>query len=173
VANRRTFQRSTRRRTSWEGAAFDLEVVTGASGFVTIVSEAILENVPEPTIVRVRGNMLVRQSAQGAAGTRTNVVYGIKLATASAIAAGIGSIEDPLDGIGSDWLWWDSVAMNTLDTGLGATNSGQTYHRVAIDSKAMRKVGNNTGLVFVVQVVSVTSTATIQTTGAVRVLLKM
>ncbi len=101
------------------------------------------------------------------------VGIGVKLATNSAITAGIGSIEDPLTGIGSDWMWWDTVALSALDSGLGDTNSDVSFARIDVDSKAMRKVSSNMGLVIVAQHEAFVSTQTVQITGALRVLLKL
>ena len=98
---------------------------------------------------------------------------GIKTATASAIAAGIGSIELPSTGIGSDWIWWTAFPMRNGGSFSGTNNGGMGIDaRAEIDSKAMRKVGDNSGLIFVVQNVVVVSTHSVQVTGGVRVLLK-
>ena len=108
MARARVFNRSApRRRMTWEGAEINATATSGGAVVNTLVSEANLENVPNPTIVRIRGHVLVRQTAQGAAGTRGEAFMGIKLATGLAISAGIASIEKPFSDIGSDWIWWD------------------------------------------------------------------
>ena len=174
MAHRRVFQRAAaRRKTNWEGAAIDMTCPSSGSIFQSIILEDVLENIPSPTIVRIRGRILVRETTAGAATTRGTIAIGIKLATASAIVAGIGSIEDPLTGIGSDWIWWDTLGLSALDSGLGDTNSDVTFERIVIDSKAMRKVGNNMGLVIVAQHTAFVSTQTVQITGGVRILLKV
>ncbi len=174
MARRRVFQRAAARRTTWEGATLADTVTSGASSFSTIVAEATLENVPNPTIVRIRGNILIRMAAQGAAATTGQLFMGIRLATASAIAAGIGSIETPANDIGSDWLWWTVAGFHTgASAQIDNVAFGATSRDVLVDSKAMRKVGVNMGLIFVMQHNAVVSTQTLSVIGGFRVLLKI
>jgi len=172
MARRRVFQRAApRRRMTWEGSQVDMTMTSGASTVLAIVTEATLENIPNPTIVRVRGNLLLRVTAQGAAGTRGILFLGIKLTTATALAA--TAVEVPGTDIGSDWLWWEARGFSTLDTGIGQSNNQQTYVHLPIDSKAMRKVEINQVLVLVVQHTALVSTQTLQATGGLRILLKL
>ena len=175
MAGRRAFSRvAPKRRTSWQGSNITLAATTGASTASAIVFEAILETFPNPTIVRVRGEVLVVLTARGANVSDTILTCGIKLVTATAFAAGVASMETPNTDVGRDWLWWGTKAVSMLTAQPVATDSDgeMITTRLAIDSKAMRKVESNKVLVFVAENTVITSTATLVITGGVRVLLK-
>ncbi len=173
MASRRVFQRAASpRRMSWEGAIFALTPATGNQTFSTIVSEALLENTPNPTIVRVRGQLLVRITGVGAAIAAAHLTFGIKLVTGQALGIGITAIEHPGTDIGSDWLWWDTRTVRSKDGITDADMSTAQTVRVSIDSKAMRKVPPNKALVLIVQNTVIVSTITATIEGQVRVLLK-
>jgi len=137
-----------------------------------LISEAILENVPEPTVVRMRGDLLIQVTASAATPGRCNAFLGIKLTTAAALAG--TAVELPFTDIGSEWIWWTVVPLFLAGGSVAAPNSDgrSIVHRVPVDSKAMRKVTNNSVLVLVSQNAVVTSTQTFDVVGAVRVLLK-
>ena len=173
MVQRRFVPRRTRRGVLWEaGSISHIGQATGTTVFTTLVSEAIMESIPDPTIVRVRGQIVTSVVASAATPGRSLMVFGIKVATAAAIAG--GAIELPSTDAGSDWLWWMTVPLNVWGgTSAAPSGDGQLANvRVDIDSKAMRKVGGNAALIFASQNVVVTSTQTIDTIGAVRVLLK-
>ena len=172
MANRRFVPQRVRRPTFWEGENISQSVTTGASVISTVVSEAELENVPTPTIVRMRGDLLVQVTASAATPGRCNAVLGIKLTTAAALAG--GAVETPSTDIGSEWIWWTTVPLILAGGSVAAPNSDgrSIVHRVNVDSKAMRKVTLNQVLVLVAQNVVVTSTQTFDVQGTVRVLLK-
>jgi len=172
LANRRFAPRAVRRPTFWEGGVIFNTNATGATVAATLIPEANLENVPNSTLIRIRGEVLCVVTAIGAAASRAIFSMGIKFATASAVAA--ASVESPLTDIGSDWIWWQSVAMDSSNTLAAPVPDGLTVaKRVEIDSKAMRKQsGLNKVLVFVTQNTVVTSTQTITALGSARVLFK-
>ena len=172
MANRRFVPQRVRRPTFWEGAGLNLTVTTGASVSATVVSEAQLEQVPNPTLVRIRGSLLVLVTAAAATPSSCVAFLGIKVVQAAALAAGAPAV--PFTDIGSDWVWWQAVGMNLAGGTVAAPNSdGSTIvHRVEIDSKAMRKIKGNEVLVFVAQNVVATSTQTFDVDGGMRVLLK-
>ena len=174
MARRRVFQRAAaRRRTSWEGAQLNFTLTTGVQSQAAIVSEAILENVPNPTIVRIRGEVLVAVSASGAAGAVSEAVMGIKITTSSAFAAGGASVESPSTEIGGDWIWWHTAPLRNDAAFTAGNDEGLLWARVPIDSKAMRKVKVNEVLIFVVHNVAIASTHSQVISGGVRILLKL
>jgi len=173
VANRRFAPQRSRRPTFWEGNAVNQTVTTGASLITTLVSEALLEQTQVPTIVRMRGDVLVQITASAAVPGRCIAFMGIKLTTAAALAG--AAVELPSTDIGSEWIWWTAVPLNLASGGSAAapsTDGTTVVHRVSVDSKAMRKVNQNSVLVFVSQNLVVTSTQTFDVLGAVRVLIK-
>ena len=176
MANQRRsgrFSSGPKRRTTWEGAAFDANIANGVSFVSTVVSEAILENVPNPTVVRIRGRVHIVGTAIGAAFARTQVAMGIYVADSKAITAGITALELPFTGIGSDWMWWDTAILesNTSVSPPSVDNLGSHFD-IEIDNKAMRKIQPNQALVFVAENNALNSTLTVQVSGVVRVLLK-
>ena len=166
----RPIVRSVRRPTFWEGGRIDAAIATGTAVTSVIVSEATLENSPNPTIVRCRGELLVMITAAGAAST-ANFTSGLIVVTADALAA--GAVPSPLSDIGSDWLWWSNRGLRSLAGGSASDEDGAAgIVRVPIDSKAMRKVGLNQALILVSAMQPETLTISVHIVGAIRVLLK-
>ncbi len=166
------FSSGPKRSMFWEGALVDLSNATGVNTVATVIAEANFEEVPNPTIVRIRGYVNLRATVVGAGDARTQIRMGIIVVTAKAFAAGVASIPVPGTDIGSDWMWWDTRTLVTEsatpseDTGIGLNRS------VEVDNKAMRKVGLNQLLVFVVENTGLNSSITVQTTASLRVLIK-
>ena len=162
--------RSVRRPTFWEGARINHTLSSGSSFSTVIVSEATLENTPNPTIVRSRGDLIVTINSAGAV-ARANFTAGLIVVTADALAA--GAVPSPLSDIGSDWLWWNARAMNTTAGGRSLDNDSEGgIARIPVDSKAMRKVGLNQVMILVTNITPETLTVGVDVTGVIRVLLK-
>ena len=172
MARRRFVPQRIRRPMHWDGADVNLTVTTGASVVGTLVSEANLENVPNATLVRIRGELLVMLTSSVATPGACHAYMGIKLTTSTALAA--PSVELPFTNIGSDWIWWTTVPLNLTGGSVASPNSDgrSIVHRVMVDSKAMRKTSLNQVLVLVVQNVVVTSTQTFDVNGGLRMLFK-
>jgi len=162
--------RSVRRPTFWEGGRIAQSVVSGVAVTSVIVSEATLENSPNPTIVRCRGDLLV-QITSGGAGGSANFTSGLIVVIADALAA--GAVPSPLQDIGSDWLWWSNRGLRTVNGGGAADDDyeGNTT-RIPIDSKAMRKVGLNQALILVSAMQPEVLMIGVAIVGVIRVLLK-
>jgi len=162
----------TRRKTFWDGQVFTLEPTTGVRNAVTIIAEAVLENVPNATLVRMRGNGLVMVEAIGAAGASAVVGMGIIAVNGNAFAAGAASLPSPVNDVGTSWIWQDWYPLhvnNALETsGLLGTQA----LRFQIDNKAMRKMSVNEVLVMVVENFVISGTMTVTVQGAVRILFK-
>jgi len=173
MANRRFVQRAARRSTFWEGGnIFFTGVATGSNVSQTLIPESSLENVPNSTLVRIRGSILVAATT-GSTGALCIATLGIKLSTAAAVAG--ATVENPNADIGSDWIWWTTVGLsqqNTIATATPGPGPDTLVHRIDIDSKAMRKVPLNKVLVFVGSNVAVAGTMTYEVVGAARVLFK-
>ena len=111
MANRRGFGRplvrGPKRRTAWNGAFVDLANVDSSGTFQQVITEASLENIPNSTIVRCRGEIMVTvNNAASAALSRGSVTMGLMLVDSKALAIGITALQLPGTDIGSDWLWW-------------------------------------------------------------------
>ena len=174
MANRRgrPFVRAVRRGSFWEGVNIDISVTTGASVVIAAITEANLESVPNPTIVRVRGNLLCRVSATGAASAAASLTMGLIVMDARSFA--VPSVEIPNTDVGSDWFWWDQRSF-TKDTTTGQADddSGESLvTRIHVDNKAMRKVQVNQVVALVAQNLVQNGTMTIDLSGTFRMLLK-
>ena len=157
----------------WEGASFSQLLTTGTAAVLTAVSEATIENIPNPTLVRVRGEGAVYVTAIGASGAQAIVSVGLIKVTARALAAGVASLPTPGTDTGSDWLWHKDVPLGVRGS-LGADSESLGAHvaRFEIDNKAMRKFEPNEVLVIVFENVALVGTQSTQITVAMRFLFK-
>jgi len=167
----RTLVRSQKRPTFWEGAIGVNVVTTGAVQTATVVTEATLENVPSPTLVRIHGQVTGHCSAIGAAGATAVLAFGIIGQSARSIAAGVGGMPTPGGNIGSPWILHRQIP---LDVPVAVTeNAALTQNfRIDIDNKSMRKFELNQGMVIVFQNSVLVSTLTVDVTWAFRFLFK-
>ena len=172
VRGRRQFG-GPKRRTKWEGAQIDLgNIAIGSPGFTVVIPETLLENDPNSTVVRVRGELMVSSDTASSSDSFGFCSVGIMLVDSKALAAGIASLQTPATDIGSDWLYWD--VFNIGEAGASHTErSILSTNRHVVDSKAMRKVGSNQALVLVAEVVTCEGTTLANLCGELRVLLKL
>ena len=157
----------------WEGSNGTFAIATGGSAIQTIVTEAALENTPNPTLIRVRGEVIVMVTAIGAANAKAICSLGLIIQSNAAIAAGAGAMPQPNADVGSDFLWHRMVPLhvdNAIDT---EGKLGTQASRFEIDNKAMRKFGLNQGLVLNVQNTVLVSTMSFEVTFAMRLLFKV
>ncbi len=163
--------RMPRRPTFWEGQNIDSTVGTGTVQVISVISEATLENTPNPTLVRVRGSFLSSVVSPGVS-ARAHMVMGLIVVDARAFA--VPAVEFPLTDIGSDWLWWDTVSFNADGTGVTPLDEAglSVFARTHVDNKAMRKIGLNQVVALVLQNAALNSTMTIQVSGVLRILFK-
>ena len=169
MANRRFATRSRKRQTSWHGASVDVaDLIVGTSQVAVIVTEATMETFPTPTIVRARGRLALTADVSSTPGGVASVAMGLITVTAAALAA--PAVPSPLTDIGSDWLWYDSAQVGA--SAADVIGEEVTIHRIILDSKAMRKVGNNQALVLVVEQITCEGTMVTNLCGNIRILLK-
>jgi len=165
---RRQFQQRARRRVpSWQGTDIDVvNLVTATPISLTVITEAVLEEFPTPTLIRTRGRLAVHYDALTAAPAKATVTMGIMVLPTPSLAA----FPTPQTDIGSDWLWWDTAPINLIgvDSGDFANNM-----RMTVDSKAMRKIGVNQTVIFVAELRNFEGASnTVNINGALRFLLK-
>ena len=175
MARARSFvRRGPRRVTSWEGAQIDIaDLTVSANQFNDVVTEASFETSPNPTIVRIRGQIGVLTDSSSSSGAFGVVFMGMIVVTAKARSpGGVGALPDPRADVGSDWIWFHQAIVgeqvaNEVD------NNDLSIERVIVDNKAMRKVGPNQVLVFIAGVITCEGTLVVNVCGGVRVLLKL
>ena len=171
MAVRRRMVAATRRRVmSWNGAVVDLATVdVSAISFATIVSEAILEEYPTPTIVRIRGHMLCIADTTMTSGAFGMIAIGIILVTRAALVA--GAVPDPITDVGSEWMWYHTSTIGET-TSSSVIGREIVIDRFEVDTKAMRKVKPNEALVLVAKAVTCEGTTVANLCGIIRVLAK-
>ena len=136
-----------RRRMEWvtlvSTAMLSLAADTSTVGVFTTatVVGAAIARLTSPTIMRIRGSLTVRANVSGAA---PPFAYGIGVANAQALAAGVASLPDAVADGDFPWLYWTfGIA---LDDAVGGTDEPA---RREIDSKAMRKLGSGDTSLFI------------------------
>ena len=167
----RTLVRAPKRRMFWLGATGTTSVTTAVPTTQVVVSEASLEQIPNPTLVRVRGEMIIHPSVIGAAGATAVIGAGLIIVTAKALAGGVAALPIPITDIGSDWLYH---RMSLIDVQSAITvEDGITQNvRFEVDNKAMRKFDLNQVLAINVEAQGLASTMTVELTWALRLLFK-
>ncbi len=145
MAHRRNARSSTVRPTFWSGSVSTaFATLTSATPLIaTLVSEAGLENVPNPTLMRTRGAVTVSLNQGNVINEAFSVAVGIAVIGARAFAAGTASVPLPLTDSGNDkWLWWGHATINSGIVGSGTVDSSLYCPcvRLDVDSKAMRKI---------------------------------
>ena len=154
----------------WEGVTGSQQVATAAVATQTAVTEAEMENIPNPTLIRVHGEVCVRVSAIGASGAQATLAMGLIIQDARAVSAGVGGMPVPFGGIASDWLWHKLIPIQVETQ--ATEDSNQHNIRFVIDNKSMRKFQENQALVLNFQNTAITSTLTAEVVFAFRFLFK-
>ena len=130
---------------------------TGAD--TTFIPSGSLAFLSPATILRCRGLIQISFSSVGlVAGDETRLGFGLAVVSTDAVAAGAGSLPDPLGEPEYPWLWWKEINMFSITTlDIGGTGSPLEF-RQEVDSKAMRKVKPGESLTWIGQVASVSGT---------------
>ena len=151
MARGRRYASGPKRQVTWIGSA-DQNTVAVATGASAIVASFAPDSVPfnKPTIVRTRGEIGVRPESAGA-DLGVSGAFGVCVVNSDAFAAGAASIPAPFDDAGWDgWFVWQSVARHVeFVDGTGFEINAMWNWQV--DSKAMRKVGDNETIVLMYQ----------------------
>ena len=167
----RAVVRAPRRPTFWEGSTHAITLASAQSATTSVVSEAILENTPNPTLIRIHGEVIINVTARTAAQDAATIGLGIIPQGKAAITAGVASMPKPLTEIGSPWIWHRMVNMRSNVAPVNGTDILGNRH-ILIDNKSMRKFDLNQGLQLIVENVAQTGTITVTILLAVRVLFK-
>ena len=167
----RTLVRTPKRATFWEGATGEAVMTTGTVATVPVVTEATLENTPNPTLIRIHGTVYAHVTARTAAGDSCILGLGIMAQSRVAIAAGVASMPAPITDIGSPWIWHRQIVLDSLVAPPNGTDIGGNV-RIIVDNKSMRKFDLNQGLQIILQNFALTGTITLSATWAFRLLFK-
>ncbi len=167
----RAMVRAPRRPTFWEGGTFAFTLGTGASATLPVVTEANLEQSPNPTLIRIRGEVIINVTARTAAQDACVLGMGIIPQGQAAITVGVTAMPKPITQIGSPWIWHQMVSMRSNVAPVNGTDLLGNA-RIPIDNKSMRKFDLNQGLQLVVENSAITGTITLTILFSLRVLFK-
>ena len=167
----RTLVRTPKRPTFWEGATGAFTLTTGTVSTATVVSEATLENTPNPTLIRIHGHVFVHVTARGAAGDAIVLGLGMIPQSSAAVAAGVASMPVPVTDVSSPWIMHRQVVLDSNIAPPNGTDIGANYH-IIVDNKSMRKFDLNQALQFTVQNTVIAGTLSVSIAFAFRFLFK-
>ena len=150
---RRSFPaRGPRRQTTWVGPAdqaFLAVATTGKTLIASFTPATTVPSLPKPTLIRTRGVVSIAPQSF-AADVIAVGAYGVCVVSQESFIAGAASIPGPFNQSGWDgWVVWGSFSylFESID-GTGAL-LGAEHH--IVDSKAMRKMGDEDVLVFMAE----------------------
>ena len=170
MAPRREFSRATRankRLTSWglgPGGVTKLQSTAVGSTIMGAGASPIHDGL---TLVRIRGELLLRlqtPTTDGFIGA-----FGIGMCTASAFAIGVTAVQTPI--ADDQWDGWIYHRFWALDG--EAAGGDDVVLRVEVDSKAMRKLTDDTVIYACIERATETMVATIDQFFNSRILLKL
>ena len=136
-----------RRATQWIASTAET-AVSSLAGSSVVLDQSFGFGEPA-TIVRVRGSLWVA-SDQVAATERPFGAIGFATVTDQALAIGVTAVPSPItDQSSEEWLLWQPFFVDY--TFLDATGVLQTYREYPLESKAMRKMGDSTSVIVVLE----------------------
>jgi len=150
---RRSFRRTApRRATTWVGFGLNIGSATAATGphFLEIATQTVLEQFPNPTLVRQRGEGLVYLNAGGAT---LDSILSMGMYFADARSLTTATVQRPGTDSASDWLWYQGAPLSDNSGTLDQNRPTVSAMRFVIDGKAMRRADSNQSLIFVAEVV--------------------
>ena len=173
-ARRRVVQ-SARRGTVWLGFA-DTDfsgLAANAATVLAVVPEASLEEFPNPTLVRTRGQLEVKSSNAGAVNDDVRWGAGFAVMDRKQVTVGVSACPLPLtDSNWDGWFWWQTGFVRQTGEVIPTFQLGIAFQRVEIDSKAMRKVGQDQVVACVIETLNLAGTNGIDFSVASRFLFK-
>ena len=161
--------RSQKRLTSWASGPDTSQDTISATGDTGWEFGTALDTESRATLVRTRGTILLTLSTGGGAGDGYIGSVGIGIVTLDAFTAGVipGPSQDP------DWPGWLFHQEFAIVEGAAGISNGSAFQRIDVDSKAMRKIGENEILFGSTDVVELGAGAIMQVTALTRMLFKL
>ena len=159
MARLRGFQRQSpqrsRRQTAWALGPNAVQVSLTASGSAIWTNGAVT-SLAKVTIVRIRGNAGVHITATSGANDGFKGAFGIGVVAENAFSVGgITSLPTPLtDNDWDGWMVHQSFDVRSITgTIADGSNAARIQHQYEIDSKSMRKFGDEQVVFGAIQVV--------------------
>ena len=143
----RNFGGGTKRHGDWAGSV-PIAGLTSLAASTAVLSQIFIPTGAGETLIRTRG-MFAWASDQDAAVEDQIGAIGIGIVTAQAEGVGVTAVPHPdTDSGWNGWLWHSYFSTRML---VGSSIGLLLSSSIVIDSKAMRKVGDEERLVVVVQ----------------------
>ena len=175
MANIRTARRSglvlrggrQRRESLWFSIEPGLSTQAASGGLITNTSNAALLALRPFTVVRTRMSFFIRSDQAAAAEVQTGA-FGMAVVSDQAIAIGVTAVPTPITDIGSD-LWFFHQFLLCNESSL--TDVAKPGCAIYADSKAMRRVDDDSDIATVLEMSTITQGITVNSMG--RVLIKL
>lgn len=150
MARQRTFRRGPRRPTDWS-ASIALTSYTALAAASAVISEVFVPIVGGETLIRTRGLFSFATDQEAANETQVGA-FGIGIVSEQAATVGATAVPHPFtDAAWGGWLYHTYFASRfRFVSGVGVSFADGVTTQV-IDSKAMRKIGENERLIVVVE----------------------
>jgi len=151
------FQRSQRMRKHWHSIPASQTAFTATS---TVLLSSFVAAAGEPfTVLRMMGSFLISATPGGTFGIGDTAClgFGIGVVSADAIAAGSGSMPDPVGEPEYPWLYWTEAPILMFD-GTLAEGLSMSNRVINFDVRSKRKVAPRQGLAFVGEYVDAVGT---------------
>ncbi len=165
---------SNRRKTGWNEGPFSTVTLLNAEGS-TLWSTGQNFLADGLTIARIRGEVLLFLGAvTSALDGFQSYALGLGIVSTAAFTAGVASVPSPLTEIDWEgWLWHHSGAAIQQKAGAEDITDPSNSVRIAIDTKAMRKVDSDETLIGVVELGTEIGTASLQFSARTRMLVML
>ncbi len=161
--------RRSRRETSWIAIGASSTALTSAAALVASLNAAALALRPF-TVVRTYLEVQYRSDQSGASESSLGAIA-MAVVSDQATAVGVTAVPTPTTEIGSDLFYLHQVCMTSVTNFTSAGFEGSSFGtHYSIDSKAMRKVNNDSDVILVAEVDASQEGATIDMMG--RMLIK-
>ena len=166
--------RSLVRKTVWGFGPDAAQIALSATGSTLFTTGIVLNNLAQVTIVRIRGLCAIQLLTVDAVGAGFFGAIGIGIVSTPAFTAGIASVPTPItEANWEGWMFHQFFDVRSLTTTLGdGANAVKAVENMVIDTKAMRKFGQDETLMAVVEVFESTN-ASMELTSDMRVLVKL
>ena len=126
---------------------------------------------PAATLVRTRGQLIVRVVTPAAGENMVRGAFGMIVVSSDAFAIGVTALPGPLSDSGNDWFLWVPFALAFAST---LTNHNSQYvAQINFDSRGMRKLKIGETLAPVLEFVSDVAGSTIDSCFSLRLQVKL
>jgi len=145
--------RTARRKSSWEPGPGGTGLTQFSTSSAFFVGSFVIPLTAGLTIVRIRGLLSFYLTTITSVGNGFQGAFGIGIASAAAVNAGIASVPTPITELDNEnWLYWTVLSAHgsvPLSTSLGE----ETKQSIVVDTKAMRKFDDGLAIYAAAEVV--------------------